>query len=49
MFGEMAPMRAYNTFEDFFCNRLSCLEGDDEFKPIIHSKWMKKMDNMMLD
>jgi hypothetical protein len=49
MFGEMAPMRAYKIFEDFFGNRLSSIEGDEEFKPIFHSKWIKNLDNMMID
>jgi DnaJ-class molecular chaperone len=48
IFGEIAPVRAHNIFEDFFGNRWFNLD-DDDFKPIFHNKWIKNLDKMMID
>lgn len=48
MFGEIAPIRAHNIFDDFFKTRLLNFD-DDDFRPICQSKWNKDLERIMLD
>ena len=43
----MVPVRAHSIFDDFFGNRWGSIE--DDFKPMLHSKWSRDLDKMMLD
>lgn len=46
----MVPVRAHNIFDNFFSNRLFNFEEDDDFfRPILHKKWSRDLDQMMID
>lgn len=47
LFGSMVPVKAHSIFDDFFGNRWESLE--DDFKPILHSKWSRSLDKEMVD
>jgi DnaJ-class molecular chaperone len=47
VFGEFKPVRAHSIFDDFFGTRWGSLE--DDFRPFYHRKWVKDLDNLMLD
>jgi curved DNA-binding protein CbpA len=49
LWGTMVPMRAHNIFDDFFGNRFTSLDDDDLIKPILHKRWSKDLDSLMLD
>lgn len=49
-FGQIAPMRAHNIFEDFWGNRFNeWNEVDDFFRPALRSKWSRNLDRLMSD
>lgn len=48
VFGSMVPMRAHSIFDDFFGSKWLSID-DDGFRPLFHSRWSKKLDNLMLD
>lgn len=49
MFGAIQPIKAHSIFDDFFSNRLWNTDISEEFRPIIHSKWSRDIDRLMLD
>lgn len=49
LWGSIEPVRAHSIFDDFFGNRFFSLEPEDEIKPILHKKWSRELDNLMLD
>ena len=47
-FGQIAPMRAHNIFEDFWGNRWNEWEdADDFFRPALRTKWSRNLDRML--
>lgn len=47
-FGQIAPLRAHNIFEDFWGNRFNEWDdADDFFKPVLRNKWSRNLDRML--
>lgn len=45
----MVPIRAHNIFEDWFGNKIFNWNDDDSLMPVLHNKWSKDLDKMMLE
>lgn len=47
-FGQIAPIRANNIFENFWGDRWNQIEeADDQFRPMLNKKWSKDLDRWM--
>lgn len=47
-FGQIAPIRANNIFEDFWGNRFGEWDDvDDFFRPALRTRWSRNLDRML--